>query len=154
MERTLARAGVQCRHVSRPCPTLPAQAETRRSRMAYDVSQRAEPNVRPIQLCSLCIYCGEDVPPATTLMDDAPSQHLIRPAQSASKRRQGHPADGAPDQSFGKQCARTERRTVLIILLQEASPARRGYGDLGRQGTRRFPSSKDLWLQALYSLCL
>jgi hypothetical protein len=33
-ERTPAQARVRCRHVSRPCPTLPAQAETRRGRMA------------------------------------------------------------------------------------------------------------------------
>jgi hypothetical protein len=41
------------------------------------VSQRAEPDVRPMRLCSLCIYCGEDAPPATTLTGDAPSQHLM-----------------------------------------------------------------------------
>jgi hypothetical protein len=67
-----------------------------------------------MRLCSLCIYCGEDVPPATTLTGDAPSQHLMRPVQSAGRRRQGHPADDAPDQSIGKQCARAKRRIVPI----------------------------------------
>jgi hypothetical protein len=43
------------------------------------VSQRAEPDVRPMRLCSLCIYYGEDAPPATTLIGDAPSQHLMCP---------------------------------------------------------------------------
>jgi hypothetical protein len=43
------------------------------------VSQRAEPHVRPMRLCNLCIYCGEDAPPATTLTGDTPSQHLMRP---------------------------------------------------------------------------
>jgi hypothetical protein len=83
--------------------------------VARDISQRAEPDVRPIRLCGLCIYCEEDAPPATTLTGDAPSQHLMRPVQSASIRRQGHPADGAPDQPVGEQYARAKRRTVLII---------------------------------------
>jgi hypothetical protein len=86
------------------------------------MSQRAEPDIRPIQLCSLCIYCGEDAPPATTLTGDAPSQHLMCPVQSASRRRQGHPADGAPNQSVGEQCARAERRTVLIIPSTRSFP--------------------------------
>jgi hypothetical protein len=83
--------------------------------VARDISQRAEPDVRPIWLYSLCIYCGEDTPPAATLTGDAPSQHLMCPVQSADRRRQGHPADGTPDQSVGEQCARAERRTVPII---------------------------------------
>jgi hypothetical protein len=83
--------------------------------VAHNESQRVEPDVRPIRLCSLCIYCGEDAPPATTLTGDAPSQHLMCSVQSAGKRRQGHPVDGVPDQSVGEQCARAERRTVLII---------------------------------------
>jgi hypothetical protein len=41
--------------------------------------------------------------PATSLTGDVPSQHLMRPVQSAGRRRQGHPADGAPDQSVDKQ---------------------------------------------------
>jgi hypothetical protein len=92
--------------------------------VARDISQRAEPDVRPIRLYSLCIYCREDALPATTLTGDAPSQHLMRPVQSADRRRQGHTIDGASDQSVGEQCARAERHTVLIILIQETSPAR------------------------------
>jgi hypothetical protein len=83
--------------------------------VARDVSQRDGPDVRPITPRSPCIYCGEDVPPATTLMSDVPSQHLMRPVQPTGRRRQGHPADGSPVQSVGKQCACAERRTVLII---------------------------------------
>ena len=90
--------------------------------MAHNVSQRAEPDVRPIWLCSLCIYCGKDAPPATTLTGDVPSQHLMCPVQSAGRRRQGHPADRAPDQSVGEQCARAERRTVLIIPSTRSFP--------------------------------
>jgi hypothetical protein len=53
---------------------------------------------------------------------DAPSQHLMRPVQSTGRRRQGHPADGAPDQSVGKQCARAERCTVLIVPSTRSFP--------------------------------
>jgi hypothetical protein len=59
----------------------------------------------------------------------------MRPVPSAGTRRQGHPAGGAPAGSAGEQCARAKQRTVLS-LLQEASPARRRYTDLGRQDTR------------------
>ena len=82
---------------------------------------------------------GEDAPPATALTGDVPSQHLLRPVPSAGRRSQGHPAGGAPAGSAGKQCARDSSS-----LLQEASPARRRYGDLGRQGTRRLS-----WQQTL-----
>jgi hypothetical protein len=90
--------------------------------VARDVSQRDGPDVRPITSCNPCIYCGEDTPPATTLTSDVPSQHLMRPVQSAGRWRQGHPADGAPVQSVGKQCARAERRTVLIIPSTRSFP--------------------------------
>jgi hypothetical protein len=62
------------------------------------------------------------------LIGDAPSQHLMCPVQSADRRRQGHPADGAPDQSVGKHCARAEQRTVLII-----------------PSTRSFPCTPRIW---------
>jgi hypothetical protein len=90
--------------------------------VARDISQRAEPDERPLRPRSLCIYCGEDAPPATTLMDDVPSQHLMRPVQSAGRRRQGHPADGAPDQSVDKQCARAVWRTMLTTPSTRSFP--------------------------------
>jgi hypothetical protein len=67
-------------------------------------------------------YCGEDASPATTLMGDVPSQHLICPVHFASRRRQGHPADGAPVQSIDKQCVHAARRTVLIIPSTRSFP--------------------------------
>jgi hypothetical protein len=90
--------------------------------VAHNVSQRAEPDERPMRLCSLCIYCGEDAPPATTLTGDAPSQHLMHPVQSAGRRRQGHLADDAPDQSVCKQCAHAKRRTVPITPSTRSFP--------------------------------
>jgi hypothetical protein len=38
--------------------------------VARDISQRAEPNVRPLKPSDLYIYYGEDAPPATVLIDD------------------------------------------------------------------------------------
>jgi hypothetical protein len=67
-----------------------------------------------------------------------PSQHLMRPVPSAGRRRNGHPASSTPAGSAGEQCARAKQRTVLS-LLQEASPARRRYTNLGRQNTRGLP---------------
>jgi hypothetical protein len=90
--------------------------------VAHDVSQRAVPNVRPITSRSPYIYCGEDALPATTLTGDVPSRHLMRPVQSTGRWRQGHPADDTLVQSVGKQCARAERRTVLIIPSTRSFP--------------------------------
>jgi hypothetical protein len=89
--------------------------------VARYISQRVGPGLRPITPRNLCIHCEKDAPPATTLTSDVPSQHLMCPVQSTGTRRQGHPADGAPIQSVGKQCARVERRTVLI------APSARGF---------------------------
>jgi hypothetical protein len=110
----------------RPGPALRSPLRQRPATAAWpvarDISQRAGPDVRPIMPRSLCIYCGEDAPSATTLTGDVPSQHLMRPIQSAGRRRQGHPADDTLDQSVGKQCACAERRTVLIIPSTRSFP--------------------------------
>jgi hypothetical protein len=90
--------------------------------VAHDISQRAEPDVRPLKPRSLCIYCEEDAPPATTLTGDVPSQHLMRPIQSTGRRRQGHPTDGASVLSVGKQYARAVWHTMLVIPSTRSFP--------------------------------
>jgi hypothetical protein len=90
--------------------------------VARNISQRAEPGVRPLKPCSLCIYCGEDASPTTTLTGDVPSQHLTRHVHSTGRRRQGHPSDGVPVQSVDKQCARVVQRIVLIIPSTRSFP--------------------------------
>jgi hypothetical protein len=103
------------------CPGLALRFPLRRRpataawRVARDISQQAEPDARSIHPCSLCIYCGEDAPPATMLTGDVPSRHLMRPVPSAGRQSQTHPADGTSGQFTGEQCARAERRTVLIF---------------------------------------
>jgi hypothetical protein len=63
------------------------------------------------------------VSPATTLTGDVSSQHLMRPVPSAGRRRQGHPAGGAPAVYAGKQCAHAERRAILIFSSARSFPS-------------------------------
>jgi hypothetical protein len=67
--------------------------------VAHDISYRTEPDVKS---CNPCIYWRKNAPPATALTGDVPSQYLMRPIPSAGRRRQGHPAGGAPAGSTGK----------------------------------------------------
>jgi hypothetical protein len=87
---------------------------------------------------------GEDAPPATALTGDVPSRHLTRPV---------HPLAGGV--KVIQQAARllgllanstTVPSSTLYSssLLQEASPVRQGYADLGRQGARRLPRQQTL----------
>jgi hypothetical protein len=117
--------------------------------VAHEISQRVESDVRPLKPRSLCIYCTEDAPPATKPTNDVPSRHLMCPVLSAGRRRQTARLSNLSSNSASVPCD----ALCSLPLLQEASPARRGYTDLGCQGTRRSPSSKHLWLQVLYSLC-
>jgi hypothetical protein len=120
--------------------------------VARDISQRAEPDVRPLKPRGLCIYCGEDAPPATMLTDDVPSRHLMRPVLSAGKRRQGHPADGAPVQSVVKQCARAMQHTVLTIPCARSFPCTpRLYKILGVTAQEDCSNRRYQWLHPLCS---
>jgi hypothetical protein len=78
--------------------------------------------VRPLKSRSLCIYYGEDAPPATTLTDDVPSQHLMRPVHSAGRRRQDNLAGGRPVRSVTKQCTCAMRRTMNIVPYTRSFP--------------------------------
>jgi hypothetical protein len=106
--------------VSRPYPVRLRSLLRRRPDaatwlVARDVSQRAEPDVRPLGRAVSAFIAERTRRLSTLLTGDVPPQHLICPVHSAGRRRQGHPADGAPVQSIVKQCARAARRTVLII---------------------------------------
>jgi hypothetical protein len=98
---------------------------------AHDVSQQAEPDVRPLgrataafiadKACRLSILLAGDVPPqhlmspATPLAGDVPPRHLMCPVHSADEQRPGHPAGGVLVQSVGRQYARATAYTVLIM---------------------------------------
>jgi hypothetical protein len=98
---------------------------------AHDISQRAEPDVRPLGRATLHLlrirraaylfHWQGDVPPrhlmspATPLPGDVPPQHLMCQVHSADRRRLGHPAGGVPVHSVGRQHARAAAYTMLII---------------------------------------
>jgi hypothetical protein len=94
---------------------------------ARDVSQRAEPDVRPLgrafiaeearRLSSSQVMCRLSTKYAmsTPLTSDVPPKHLMCPVHSADGRRPGHPAGGVPVRSGCRQYARAAAYTVLII---------------------------------------
>jgi hypothetical protein len=90
--------------------------------VARDISQRAEPYVRPLGRTVSAFIAERTRRLSTLLIGDVPPQHLMRPDHSAGRRRQGHPADGALVQSIVKQCAYAARRTVLIIPYTRSFP--------------------------------
>jgi hypothetical protein len=90
--------------------------------VARDINQRAEPDVRPLGRTVSAFIAEKTRRLSTLLTDDVPPQHLMCHVHSAGRRRQGHPADGAPVQSIVKQCARAARRTVLITPYTRSFP--------------------------------
>jgi hypothetical protein len=68
--------------------------------VARDVSQRAEPDVRPLGHAVSAFIAERTRRLSTLLIGDVPPQHLLRPVHSAGRRRQGHPTDDAPVQSI------------------------------------------------------
>jgi hypothetical protein len=97
---------------------------------AHDVSQRAEPGVRPLghvapafiaeearRLSNWQVMCCLSIKYAssTPLTSDVPPQHLICPIHSTDGRRPGHPGGGVPVHSGGGQYAHTAAYVVLII---------------------------------------
>jgi hypothetical protein len=90
--------------------------------VAHDISPRAEPDVRPLGRTVSAFIAERTRRLSTLLTGDVPPQHLMRPVHSAGRRRQSHPADGAPVQSIVKQYTRVARRTVLIIPYTRSFP--------------------------------
>jgi hypothetical protein len=105
--------------------------------VARDISQRAEPDVRPLGRAVSSFIAERTRRLFTLLIGDVPPQHLMCPIHSAGRWRQGHPVDGAPVQSIVKQCVVLRGALCPSSLIREASRARRYYADLGCQGARR-----------------
>jgi hypothetical protein len=82
---------------------------------ARDVSQRAEPDVRPLGRAAFAFIAEKTRRLSIPLTDDVPPQHLMSHVHSVGRRRLGHPAGGVPVQSIVKQYARAARCTVSII---------------------------------------
>jgi hypothetical protein len=89
---------------------------------ARDVSQRVEPDVRPLGRAVSAFIAEGTRRLSTLLTGDVPPQHLMHHVHSADRRRQSHPADSVPVQSIVKQCARAAGCTVSIITYTRSFP--------------------------------
>jgi hypothetical protein len=90
--------------------------------VARDVSQRAEPDVRPLGRAVSAFIVERTCRLSTLLTDDVPPGHLMCHVHSAGRRRQGHPVDSVPVQSIVKQCIRAVWCTVSIIACPRSVP--------------------------------
>jgi hypothetical protein len=90
---------------------------------------------------------------STLLTGDVPPWHLLRPVHSVGRRRQGHPADGAPIQSVAETVHPCCAVHCTHPLCEKLPPARRDYADLGCQGARRLPQRKILVVTSVMFLC-
>jgi hypothetical protein len=83
--------------------------------IARDVSQRAEPDIRPLGHATSAFIAEEMRRLSILLTGDVPLQHLMCPVHSAGRQRPGRLAGGVPVRSAGRQYARAVARTMLII---------------------------------------
>jgi hypothetical protein len=82
---------------------------------ARDVSQRAEPDVRPLGYAASAFIADKARRLSIPLAGGVPPQHLLRPVHSVGRRRPVHSAGGVPVHSTGRRYAHTVACTTLII---------------------------------------
>jgi hypothetical protein len=82
---------------------------------ARDVSQRVEPDVRPLGYASSAFIGGKARCLSIPLADGVPPLHLMRPVHSAGRRRPVHSVGSVPIHSTGRWHAHTAACTTLII---------------------------------------
>jgi hypothetical protein len=92
---------VRSRHVSGPYHVhfrspLRRRPDAATWHIARDVSQRAEPDVRPLGRAVSAFIVENTHSLTIPLTGDVPPQHLMCPVHSAGRRRPGHPAGGVP----------------------------------------------------------
>jgi hypothetical protein len=85
------QAGAQSRHVSRPCRVRFCPPRRRRPDAATwltarDVSQRAEPDVRPLRRAGSAFIADRPCRLSTLLAGDVPPQHLMSPVHSTGRQ--------------------------------------------------------------------
>jgi hypothetical protein len=83
--------------------------------IAHDVSQRAEPDIRPLGRAASAFIAEKTHRLSIPLTDDVPPHTLMSHVHSAGRRRLGHPVGDVPVQSIVEQYARATRRTMSII---------------------------------------
>jgi hypothetical protein len=108
------RTGVRRRHLSGLCLVrfrfpLRRRPDAATWPIAHDVSQRAEPDVRPLGHTISTFIAEKTHRLSTLLTGDVPPRHLMCPVHSAGRRRPGHPTGGVPVQSDSGQYAPTWR---------------------------------------------
>jgi hypothetical protein len=110
--------------------------------LARDISQRTEPDVRPLGRAVSAFIAERTRRLSTLLTGDVPPQHLMRPVQAGDARAilqtacLSSPLSNSTPGLRGTLCPSS--------LVREASPARRYYADLGCQGARRLLQQQTL----------
>jgi hypothetical protein len=87
----------------RSCSPLRRRPDAATWPTARDVSQRAEPDVRPLGRASPAFIADKARRLSIPLAGDVSPQHLICPVHSADGRRPGHPAGGMPVHRAGQK---------------------------------------------------
>jgi hypothetical protein len=83
--------------------------------IAHDVSQRAEPDVRPLGHAISAFIAEKTRRLSTLLTGDVPPRYLMCHVHSAGRRRPGRPTGGVPVQSESGQYAHTAARAMVIM---------------------------------------
>jgi hypothetical protein len=114
------RTGVRRRHLSGYfsvcfCSPLRRGPDTATWPIAHDVSQRAEPDVRPLGYAISAFIAEKTRRLSALLTGDVPSCHLMCPVHSDGRRRPDHPTGGVPVQSDIGQNAHTAARAMVIM---------------------------------------
>jgi hypothetical protein len=112
--------GVRRRHLSghcleRLCSPLRRRPDAATWPIARDVSQRAEPDVRPLGHAISTFIVEKTRRLSALLTSDVPLRHLMSHVHSAGRRRPGHPTSGGPVQSDSGQYAHTPARAMVIM---------------------------------------
>jgi hypothetical protein len=113
------QAGVRSRHVSGPyrvhfCSPLRQKPDAATWPTARDISQRAEPDVRPLGRAAAAFIADKARRLPIPLAGDVPPQHLMSPVHSVDGRRPGHLVGGVPVHSIGRRHIHTVACAALI----------------------------------------
>jgi hypothetical protein len=120
-----------------PPPPLGRRSNAATWLIVRDIGQRAEHDVRALGRATSAFIAETTRRLSTLLTGDVPPRHLLRFVHSAGRRRQGHPADGAPVQSVAETVCPCCAVHCTHPLYEKLPSARRGYTDIGCQGARR-----------------
>jgi hypothetical protein len=112
--------------------------------VARDVIQRAEHDVRPLGRAVSAFIVERTHRLSTLLTGDVPPHHLMRPVHSAGRRRQAILQTACLSSPLSNSTPVLRGALCPLSLIQEASPARRYYADLGCQDTRRLLQQRTL----------